>query len=59
MSEINHVAVVGAGQMGAGIAQVALAAGLKVTLVDVTAEFVAKGKARIEAGFAKLGCRSK
>jgi 3-hydroxybutyryl-CoA dehydrogenase len=54
MSDINHVAVVGAGQMGAGIAQVALAAGLKVTLVDVSPEFVAKGKAKIEGGFAKL-----
>lgn len=40
--------------MGAGIAQVALAAGIKVTLADISAEAVAKGKARIEGGFAKL-----
>jgi 3-hydroxybutyryl-CoA dehydrogenase len=53
-TELNHVVVVGAGQMGAGIAQVALAAGVKITLVDVSAEAVAKGRARIEAGFAKL-----
>jgi 3-hydroxybutyryl-CoA dehydrogenase len=53
-NEINHVVVVGAGQMGAGIAQVALVAGLKVTLVDVAAEVVAKGKAKIEGGLGKL-----
>ncbi len=53
-NEINHVMVVGAGQMGAGIAQVALVAGLKVTLVDVSPEVVAKGRAKIEAGLAKM-----
>ncbi len=53
-NEFKHVVVVGAGQMGTGIAQVALVAGLKVTLVDVAAEVVSKGKARIEAGLAKL-----
>lgn len=51
---VEHLLVVGAGQMGAGIAQVALAAGIKVTLADISAEAVAKGKARIEGGFAKL-----
>ncbi|MBS1151441.1 MAG: 3-hydroxybutyryl-CoA dehydrogenase [Myxococcaceae bacterium] len=53
-NEINHVVVVGAGQMGAGIAQVSLVAGLKVTLVDVAAEVVAKGRAKIEGGLGKL-----
>jgi 3-hydroxybutyryl-CoA dehydrogenase len=51
---VEHVVVVGAGQMGAGIAQVALQAGLKVTLVDVAEEGLKKGAARIEAGLAKL-----
>jgi 3-hydroxybutyryl-CoA dehydrogenase len=50
----EHVLVVGAGQMGAGIAQVALAAGCRVSLVDVSGEAVEKGAARIRAGFAKL-----
>jgi 3-hydroxybutyryl-CoA dehydrogenase len=50
----EHVLVVGAGQMGAGIAQVALAAGCEVSLVDVSAEAVAKGVGRIRAGFGKL-----
>jgi 3-hydroxybutyryl-CoA dehydrogenase len=51
---IENIIVVGAGQMGAGIAQVALAAGLKVTLVDALPAALEKGKGRIEAGFAKL-----
>ncbi len=50
----EHIVVVGAGQMGAGIAQVALQAGLRVTLVDVSKEGLAKGADRIRAGLAKL-----
>jgi 3-hydroxybutyryl-CoA dehydrogenase len=50
----EHIVVVGAGQMGAGIAQVALIAGLRVTLVDVSKEGLAKGADRIRAGMAKL-----
>jgi 3-hydroxybutyryl-CoA dehydrogenase len=50
----EHIIVVGAGQMGAGIAQVALQAGLRVTLVDVSKEGLAKGADRIRAGLAKL-----
>ncbi|MEW6430460.1 MAG: 3-hydroxybutyryl-CoA dehydrogenase [Myxococcota bacterium] len=51
---INHILVVGAGQMGAGIAQVALSSGHQVTLVDVSPESLAKGKAGIEKGLSKL-----
>ncbi len=50
----THLLVVGAGQMGAGIAQVALQAGLTVTLVDVAQASLDKGKAGIEKGLAKL-----
>jgi 3-hydroxybutyryl-CoA dehydrogenase len=50
----EHIVVVGAGQMGAGIAQVALQAGLKVTLADISREAVDKGEARIKAGLQKL-----
>jgi 3-hydroxybutyryl-CoA dehydrogenase len=50
----EHIVVVGAGQMGAGIAQVSLQAGLRVTLVDVSKEGLAKGADRIRAGLAKL-----
>ena len=41
--EINTIGVIGAGQMGSGIAQVAAAAGLKVILHDIKTEFVEKG----------------
>ena len=51
---INHILVVGAGQMGAGIAQVALQAGFQVTLSDVAEAALAKGKAGIEKGLSKL-----
>jgi 3-hydroxybutyryl-CoA dehydrogenase len=50
----NHIVVIGAGQMGAGIAQVGLTSGHTVTLVDLSAEVVAKAKAGIEKGLGKL-----
>jgi 3-hydroxybutyryl-CoA dehydrogenase len=50
----EHVLVIGAGQMGAGIAQVALTAGLRVTLVDIAKEAVEKGAGRIRGGLGKL-----
>ena len=50
----EHVLVVGAGQMGVGIAQVALTAGLRVTLVDVSKDAVVKGAGRIRSGLGKL-----
>ena len=54
MTPIEHILVVGAGQMGAGIAQVALQAGFQVTLSDVSEAALAKGKAGIEKGLSKL-----
>lgn len=51
---INHILVVGAGQMGAGIAQVGLQAGFQITLSDVSEAALAKGKAGIEKGLSKL-----
>lgn len=41
--EIKNVMVIGAGQMGSGIAQVAAAAGLEVLLNDIKDEFVSRG----------------
>jgi 3-hydroxybutyryl-CoA dehydrogenase len=53
MSEINTVAVLGAGTMGHGIAQVCAAAGCSVRLYDINDEAVASGAARIEGNLNK------
>jgi len=53
----ERVVVVGAGQMGAGIAQVAAAAGMPVTLVDVGEEQLARALAGIGASLAKLASK--
>jgi len=47
--DVKTLAVVGAGQMGAGIAQVAAQSGISVVLVDVDAELVERGVAGIRA----------
>lgn len=41
--EVNRIAVIGAGQMGSGIAQVAAEAGIAVVMQDVTEELVFRG----------------
>ena len=47
--DVKTLAVVGAGQMGAGIAQVGAQSGLQVLLIDVSPELVQKGLAGIRA----------
>ncbi len=51
---VNKLLVAGAGQMGAGIAQVAAVAGLDVVMIDVADEFIVKGMAGIEKGLGRL-----
>ena len=46
--ELQKVMVIGAGQMGSGIAQVMAAHGVEVTLRDIKQEFVDRGIAKIE-----------
>ena len=46
--EIRKIAVIGAGTMGSGIAQVAIESGFQVSLCDVEQPFVAKGRSTIE-----------
>jgi 3-hydroxybutyryl-CoA dehydrogenase len=46
--QIHTFGVIGAGQMGNGIAQVAAASGLNVIMHDIKDEFVARGMATIE-----------
>ena len=50
---MRRVAVLGAGTMGHGIAQAAAAAGLRVTLRDVSEELTAKGLRAIESNLSK------
>ena len=45
--DVKTLAVVGAGQMGAGIAQVAAQSGIDVILIDVAPDLVQKGLAGI------------
>ena len=45
--DIKLIGVVGAGQMGGGIAEVAISSGFPVVMRDVTQEFVEKGRRRI------------
>ena len=56
---INTVAVIGAGTMGAGIAQVAAAAGHRVFLYDVAEGAASAGHDRIAAGLRKQVERGK
>lgn len=51
---INKIAVLGAGQMGNGITQVAACAGYQVTMIDIQQEYVDRGIAAIEKSLAKL-----
>jgi 3-hydroxybutyryl-CoA dehydrogenase len=51
--EIKKIGVVGAGQMGSGIAEVALTSGFNVLMRDVTMEAVQKGRTRIVTDFDK------
>ena len=44
---IEKVAIIGAGTMGHGIAQVSAAAGCDVILIDTTTELVERGIARV------------
>ncbi|HXY29116.1 MAG TPA: 3-hydroxybutyryl-CoA dehydrogenase [Gemmatimonadaceae bacterium] len=50
----ERVAVVGAGQMGSGIAQVFAVAGHPVTIIDVASDALSRARAGIEKSTAKL-----
>jgi 3-hydroxybutyryl-CoA dehydrogenase len=56
---IQRIGVVGAGQMGRGIAQVAAQAGIEVLLVDATAEQARAAIESIDRGLARLVERGK
>jgi len=54
VEDIKKIAVMGAGDMGHGIAEVALLAGYKVALRDIEQRFVDKGLSRIKQSMDKL-----
>ncbi len=59
MREIKTIGVVGAGQMGTGIAQVAAVSGYRVLLFDTLPGAAAKASERIQASLSKLLAKGK
>ena len=56
---IEKVAVIGAGQMGRGIAQVFATAGKNVLVVDINDQIIAASEAALDKGFAKMISKGK
>ena len=52
--QVSSIGVVGAGQMGAGIAQVSACASFSVTLVDIKADVIESGIASIRSSLARI-----
>ena len=55
----EHIVVIGAGQMGSGIAQVFAMANCRVTMVDVSSDALAKARATIEQSLARFTDKGK
>ncbi len=56
---VHAIAVIGAGAMGSGIAQVAAVAGLGVTLIEVSDAAIEKGLDRVRGNLQKLVAKGK
>ena len=59
LQEIKNITMIGSGDMGHGIGELALIAGYKVCLYDIKQEFVDKGKDRIHWSLQKLAEKGK
>ncbi|QQR69323.1 MAG: 3-hydroxybutyryl-CoA dehydrogenase [Alphaproteobacteria bacterium] len=59
MTEIQTLGVIGAGQMGSGIAHVAAVAGLNVVLTDVSPDVLAKAMAGLDKAMEKAVAKGK
>ena len=57
--DVSKFGVIGAGQMGNGIAQVAAASGFKVLLSDIHEDYVSKGVANIDKNLARAVTKQK
>ncbi len=58
-NDIKTVAIIGAGDMGHGIAEICALAGLNVNLYDIKAEFVQRGTQKIKASLEKMVAKQK
>lgn len=56
---LQNILIVGAGQMGSGIAQVAAASGFNIFLNDIKQEYIDKGLKSIEKNLAKMAEKGK
>ncbi len=56
---VERIGVVGAGQMGSGIAQVAAMSGFQVTLQDISSDALQRGKGSIEHSLSRLVAKDK
>ena len=52
--QVSSIGVVGAGQMGAGIAQVSACSGFSLTLVDIKADVIENGVASIRSSLTRM-----
>jgi 3-hydroxybutyryl-CoA dehydrogenase len=59
MNKIETIGVIGAGQMGGGIAQIAAQAGAQVKLVDINDAAIERGIGAIDKSLSKLVARGK
>jgi 3-hydroxybutyryl-CoA dehydrogenase len=59
MSSIQHIAVVGGGTMGNGIAHVAAQNGFRTTLIDVSQSVLDKAKATVDKNLARMVTKEK
>ncbi len=58
-NEIKTIAIVGAGDMGHGIAEICALAGLSVNMYDIKDEFVQRGTRKIKASLEKMVAKQK
>jgi len=59
MKEVEKIAVIGAGEMGHGIAEAALLSGYKVAMRDTEQRFIDKGVQRIKESLGKFAAKKK
>jgi 3-hydroxybutyryl-CoA dehydrogenase len=59
LTKVERVAVIGAGTMGSGIAQVSATSGFHTTLIDISAEALARARQSIQQSVEKLFSKGK